>query len=184
MNRIAVQRHSVFTQSLHWLTAILVVAAFILGPEGSQQQIYAAANDLQRQWHETLGLSVFTLSIVRILWRVLDQRPPATPAPRWMGLASKVVLLALYGLLFAVPLSAVAGAWLQGHALTLLGGVQIAPWLSFSERLGSSLAELHSWLADSLLVVAGVHAGAAIYHHAMLKDDVLRSMLPKWVPGL
>ena len=182
MNRPAPMPHSVITQTLHWLTAILVLAAFILGPEGSQQQVYAAANDFQRQWHETLGLSVFALSIMRLLWRFVDRRPTPVPAPPWMTMASKAVLVALYLLLFAVPLTSVTGAWLQGHALSFVGGMEVAPLLGLNDGLGSALAGLHSWLADSLLVVAGVHAAAAIYHHAMLKDDVLRSMLPKWVP--
>jgi cytochrome b561 len=48
----------------------------------------------------------------------------------------------------------------------------------------SSLAHLADWgdvhgfLGDAILVLAGLHAVAAIYHHVLLKDGVLKSMLP------
>ena len=89
-----------------------------------------------------------------------------------------VVQAALYVLLFAVPLTAITGAWLEGHALTLLGGAMVPPPLAESHELGASLAEVHTWLGDAILWLAGVHAAAGLLHHYVLKDGVLRSMLP------
>src|SRR5574340_940936 len=81
--------------------------------------------------------------------------------------------------LFALP--ATAGAWLEGHPLTLLAGVRIGPLLPESHALGSAIAEVHSWLGDAIMWVAGVHAAAALFHHFVLRDDVLASMLPLWL---
>ena len=83
----------------------------------------------------------------------------------------------LYVLLFLVPLTAIAGAWLQGHPLTWLGGT-IGPWIAPAHDAGTIAAEVHGWLGDALLWVAGLHAAAALYHHYVLRDGVLRSMLP------
>ena len=88
------------------------------------------------------------------------------------------VLPALYLLLFAVPLTAIAGAWLEGHPLTLLAGLQVAPQIAESHDLGVTISELHTWLGDAILWLAGLHAVAALYHHFFLKDGVLKSMLP------
>jgi len=60
--------------------------------------------------------------------------------------------------------------------------LQIAPQLALSHDTGTTIATLHTWLGDAILWVAGFHAIAAIYHHLFLKDDVLSSMLPVWVP--
>ena len=90
---------------------------------------------------------------------------------------------ALYALLFALPLTAIAGAWLEGHPLTFLAGVTIAPLTGLSHDAGATIAAIHSWLGDAILWVAGFYALAALYHHFVLKDGVLLSMLPRWVYG-
>jgi cytochrome b561 len=175
-------RYGPVAQAFHWVTAILVLVAFIYGPGGSEQRVYSPARDFDRQLHETLGMCVFALAAMRMLWRAVAARPDPPQVPRWMGIASKAVQWGLYVLLFAVPLTAIAGAWLEGHPLTLLGGIEIPPLLGLSHDLGAQIATLHTWLGDAILWLAGFHALAALYHHIVLKDGVLASMLPRWLP--
>ena len=172
------QRFGAVAQTLHWLTAILVLAAFTYGLGGSEQRVYLPARDFDRQIHETLGLCVFALLVLRVLWKMFDQRPQPEELPRWMEIAAKSLQGVLYLLLFAVPASAIAGAWLEGHPLTLLGNVRIGPLLTEAHAVGSTIASIHTWLGDTILWVAGLHATAALYHHVVLRDSVLRSMLP------
>jgi len=174
-------RYGIVAQAFHWLTAIFVLAAFLYGPGGSEQRVYSPARDFDRQLHETLGLCVFTLVVLRVLWRMVDTRPEPVQLARWMALAAKAVQGVLYLLLFALPLSAVAGAWLEGHPLTLLGGWQIPPPVGISHATGATIATLHTWLGDAILWLAGLHALAALYHHFVRKDGVLVAMLPRWV---
>jgi cytochrome b561 len=181
MPRTVPDRYGVVAQSFHWLTAVLVLVAFTLGPGGPEDRVYAAARDADRQLHESLGLAVFVLVVLRSIWRMLDEHPDPPPVSRWMGLAARATQAALYVLLFAVPLTAITGAWLGGHPLTLVAGLRVAPWLPTSHGIGATLAEVHGWLGDVLLWVAGLHALAALYHHVMLKDGVLVSMLPRWM---
>jgi cytochrome b561 len=77
-----------------------------------------------------------------------------------------------------VPLTAISGAWLEGHPLTFLGQVRVGPLLPEVHNLGKAIASIHTWLGDAILWIAGVHAVAALYHHFVLRDRVLRSMLP------
>lgn len=170
-------RYSSLEQALHWATAILVVAAFIYGPGGSESRVYSEAREFDRRLHETLGLGVLVLTAIRLAWRAFDARPDPPAVPRWMGIAAKSVQVLLYLLLFAVPLTAITGAWLEGHPLTWLGG-DIGPLIGKSHATGEKIAEFHTWLGDTILWVAGLHALAALYHHFALRDGVLRSMLP------
>ena len=179
----SVARYSAPAQALHWLTAILVLIAFIFGPGGSEERVYAASRDFDRQLHETLGACVLTLVALRILWWTVDTRPNPPQAPRWMEITARLVQTTLYVLLFAVPLSAIAGAWLEGHPLTLLGGIRISPLVSESHANGAKIASIHTWLGDAIVWVAGMHALASLYHHFFLKDSVLKSMLPHWISG-
>ena len=114
-------RYGVVAQALHWATAVLVLVAFIYGPGGSEQRVYAPAQDFDRQLHETLGLSVLALVAIRLAWRMVDARPDPPQVARWMGVPAKVVRVALYVLLFGVPLTAITGAWLEGHPVTACG---------------------------------------------------------------
>jgi cytochrome b561 len=132
--------------------------------------------------HETVGTAVFVLASFRVLWRLLDMRPDPPEAPRWILLASRLVHGALYLLLFALPITAVSGAWLEGHPMTLLGDIRIGPYAPASHDIGARVASVHGWLGDTVMWLAGVHAAAAIFHHAVLRDGVLLSMIPRWLP--
>jgi cytochrome b561 len=174
-------RYGRAAQLLHWATAVLVLAAFIYGPGGPESRVYAPARDFDRHLHETLGSAVFVLAVVRVLWRMVARRPDPVPAGRWMRLAAAAVQGVLYLLLFAVPLTAILGAWLEGHPLAYLGGLEIGAPFAASHELGARIASIHGWLGDSILWVAGLHAAAALYHHLVLKDGVLAAMLPAWL---
>jgi cytochrome b561 len=171
-------RYGGVAQFFHWATATLVVAAFVYGPGGSEQRVYSLAKDFDRQLHETLGIGVFAITLIRLGWRAFDAAPDDPPMPPWIRLSSKVVHATIYILLPALPLTAISGAWLEGHPLTLLGNVHIGPLLMEAHDVGSVIASIHTWLGDTILWVAGVHAAAALYHHFVLRDGVLRSMLP------
>ncbi len=171
-------RYGAVAQAFHWASAVLVVAAFVYGPGGSEQRVYSAAKDVDRQLHETLGLAVLALALLRMAWRAFDAAPADPPVPAWMKLSSKIVRATIYALLLIVPLTAILGAWLEGHPLTLLGNVRLNPAFGEAHSVGSAIASLHTWLGDTILWVAGLHAAAALYHHFVLRDRVLRSMLP------
>ena len=66
----------------------------------------------------------------------------------------------------------------QVEIVTLLAGVVFPSPLARSHDLGVRISELHTWLGDAIVWIAGAHALAAIYHHAILKDTTLVSMLP------
>lgn len=175
-------RYGAVAQLFHWATAILVLVAFIYAPGGSEQRVYAPAADFDRQLHETLGLCVLALAVMRILWRMRDTHPDPPQVARWMGIAAKAVQWTLYLLLFALPFTSITGAWLEGHPLTLLAGVKIPPLLGLSHDIGATIARIHGWLGDAILWLAGAHALAALYHHFVLRDGTLASMLPRWLP--
>lgn len=180
MNR-SFNRFGAVAQFFHWVTAVLVLVAFIYGPGGSESRVYSAAADPGRRIHETLGLCVFALSILRLLWRTFDHRPETELASPWMGIAATIVQWALFVLLLALPITAITGAWLEGHPLTVIAGVDIPPMFGEAKSTGATIAWIHTWLGDAIMWIAGLHAVAALYHHFVLKDHVLKSMLPQWL---
>lgn len=170
--------HGAVTRAFHWLTVILVGAAYLVSAGGPELRIYSASMDATRQTHETLGILVFAVTLLRILWRSVDRRPEEPPMPAWMRLSSKAVHLALYGLLVAIPAAGVLGAWLEGHPLTLLTGTAFGPLLPLEHDLGHAVTEIHTVLGNVIVWLAALHALAALFHHFVLRDGVLVSMLP------
>lgn len=177
-------RYDALSQAFHWITAIAVVIAFILGPEGFGRLMHDGIDPATRSdivWHESLGILVLVLTVARLLWVAVRPAAPTFEMAGWMHLASKLTHLALWTLLLALPATALLALGGEGHPLTLLGGVRVDQMPLIA---GSRLAELADWgdvhgfLGDAILVLAGLHAVAAIYHHVLRKDGVLKSMLP------
>jgi cytochrome b561 len=171
------ERYGTVTQVIHWVTAVLVVAAFAYGPGGSERSAYRPSRDAQRLIHETLGISVLVLTLVRVAWARLDTRPIHHLAGP-LATVARVVQWLLYGLLIAVPCAAIAGAWLGGHPVELLGGLRFASPLATDPALAELIATIHTKMGNIILWIAAIHASGAAYHHLVLKDQVLASMLP------
>jgi cytochrome b561 len=173
-----VERYRAPAQLFHWVTALLVVAAYIVSVGGPETRVYSPANDFSRALHELLGLSVFALTLVRVCWRRIFPPPKSPDMPEWMELGARLGHWTIYALLVLVPLTAILGAWLEGHPLTLLVLGNVQPWLPPSRQFGLAMANIHGWLGDALIWLAGIHAAAALFHHFWRRDTVLLSMLP------
>jgi len=170
--------YNAVSRCVHWLTALLVVATFILGPEDFDEAEKFEV-DWRVQVHETLGLIVFGLSIFRIIWMLFAQPRVHIPMSTIMSISAKALQAALYFLLLAVPLTAVFGIWLNGDELNLIRNTTIVAPFATMENAGELLLDLHPVLSDLLIWLAGVHAAAALFHHYILKDTVLKAMISK-----
>lgn len=171
-------RYGAVAQTFHWLTVVLVGAAFLLSEGGPESRVYAAERAQGLALHETLGIAVLVVLVLRLIWRAVDRAPEEPPMPGWMLLSSRLVHWLLYALLVAIPATAILGAWYEGHPVTILGIGAIGPLLTGSHDLGQSLTGIHTFLGDAIIWVAGVHAAAALFHHFFMRDRVLLSMLP------
>lgn len=169
-------RYGAAIQTFHWLTVVLVLAAYVLS-KGDRYSLYSAAADGLRRTHEMLGALVLIVVVMRLLWRLIDSTPAKQPVPRWMAAAAKLVQFALYALLITIPATAVLGTWLEGLPVTL-PGFDIAPQITEAHGLGQLIMEIHITLGNAILWVAGVHAAAALFHHFYLRDKVFQSMVP------
>jgi cytochrome b561 len=170
-------RYGGIAQMFHWLTAVLVLAAFLVSEGGPPARVYGEANAATLLLHESLGMAVLLVVAVRLIWRAVDRLPDEVPMPQWMALLSRVTHWGLFALLVAVPATAIVGAWLGGHPVTIYGIGAIGPFFGRSD-LGETLAEVHGFLGDTVMWLAGLHAAAALFHHFVLRDRVLRAMLP------
>jgi len=166
-------RHTI---ALHWITAALVLLLW-----GSAQLIDFFAKGAPR-WnmlgvHMTLGVILAVILLRRVFWRFTagTRLPPADAG--WRGRAAVATHFLLYGLLIAQVLLGFANAWVRGeHVYTWF----VIPAFDPADKdLRHNVGELHELGANLILIVAGLHAAAGLFHHYMLRDGVLRRMWPK-----
>ena len=162
------------TIHMHWLTAFLVVALWLIAqiiddfPKGMPR---IAA----RSTHIVLGLVLLIVVIRRIWWRTSHGRHLAAPGPRWMAVAATAAHHLLYFGLVAVLLLGITNAWVRGD--NVFGLFSIPKLMPGHTHLRPIVESLHEFAADGLLVLAALHALAALWHHYIVKDGVLRRML-------
>ncbi len=184
MQQKSLTQYDNLSKAFHWITAIAVAIAFVLGPSDFGRLLHDGIDPGTRidiVWHESLGITVFTLTLLRLVWVGVRRVTPRPQMTAWMRLLSQLVHLILWVLLFALPITALLALGTEGHPLTLLGGFRIneLPLVANSHLSGlADWGEVHKFLGDVIMWLAGIHALAAVYHHFKLKDGVLKSMLP------
>jgi cytochrome b561 len=184
MNTTTSPRYDTLSQIFHWVTAVAVGSAFVLGPEGFGHLMRDGV-DPATHWdivvHESLGILVFALTALRLLWLAVRPTPPQTLENGAMKTLAKLAHVGLWLMLLAVPVTALLTLASESSPLTLLGGLRAD---HLDAYLPAALADLADWgdvhtlLGDAIVWLAGLHAAAALFHHFKVKDGVLLSMMP------
>jgi len=172
-------RYSAGLRRIHWLTVVLVAAAYILV---EQRGLFPRGSDgrtLMLQGHFLAGLSVFAFALWRIALRVRNGTPPVSPAlPAWQSWSARALHLALYAFVLLMPLLGLATAWTTGKAVTLpFTDLTLSSPLAVDKVLGHRLEDLHGTIGEVFYWIIGLHVVAALYHHLWRRDDTLRRML-------
>ncbi len=181
--------YSGFAKLLHWLIALLIagmvgLGTYMTGVEGDfQYKLWLY------QLHKSLGVTLFALVAIRLAWRQIAPPPPMPAAmPGWERRAAHVAHAGLYLLMFAMPLS----GWARVSASPLSVPTNVfglftlphIPWLASlpaetKEAWEPVFQTVHWALAWTLVALAAIHALAALRHAFILRDDVMRRMLPR-----
>ncbi len=172
-------RYGAVPQALHWVTAICVMVGWLLGqfndafPKGPPRALAL--------WtHMTLGELVVLFLVARLVWRFTNPPPPLEPTlfGCLLEIASRISHWTLYVLLVAVPFVGIVVQLKRGNALPIFGVWELAsPWPA-DRALARSVLGVHEVLANLLLILAGIHSGAALIHHYAFRDRTLARMLP------
>lgn len=174
--------YSPVARRFHWIT---VAAVFVMIPlglgmtyRGNTLDIWDGLTNGLYSAHKLLGFLVLWLTAGRLTYRLLRGAPPDEPTLAWwQKAASHLVHWALYGLLLIVPLFGWIGVSLY-PALTIFDLFNLPALTGPNEEVAKRVLALHGWLAMLLgLAIAG-HIVAALSHHFIRKDGVLRRMLP------
>lgn len=171
--------HDRMTISLHWITALLVVGLWIIG-----QTVDFPPRDWRvdyRSLHIVFGVALGVILLVRLIWR-LARHETLPPIDRGLLLAlARVTHWALYVLLIATVALGIGTTWTRGDNIFNL--FTLPAYDPGNRTLMRSIHGWHALAANAVLIVAGIHAAAALFHHYILRDETLRRMLPRALRG-
>ena len=169
-----VTRYDPRTIRLHWLTAALVLLLWCLG-ETIDWFARGTPRVGARSVHNTVGVLLALVLLARLGWRAADgERLP--PEPGWAGRLSTGMHVALYVAVGVTVLAGFASVWVRGD--TLFNWFTVPAFDPGNKALKEGVEEVHEVSANLTLILAALHAAAALVHHFVWKDDVLRRMLP------
>ena len=163
--------------ALHWATAALVVANFVLA-EIWDYFAKPTAHFLQAT-HMSFGILLGLVIIARLVWRQMPGHQLSSLEAGWVRIASKAGHYVLYVLLVVEVGLGVFVQWVRGKPLSFFGLGIPSPLAALPRPVRHQITEVHDWVAWTIIIIAAAHAAAALYHHYVLKDRVLVRMLPR-----
>ena len=164
------------TVLIHWLVAAATVVTVICG----LTTVYANGAALTRSSlfvHQTIGFGIFLVMIFRALWRVTHPAPPLPgDTPRNQRLAAAATHILLYVTMFALAITGYTGLAARGRDITIAGLFNLPLIVPMDRPLSVTSQALHNYGQYLLYALLALHVGAALYHHFVLKDGLLRRM--------
>ena len=179
MAAIAKTRYDTVAMNLHWLIAALLI--FMLSFGGGLMETKGGSSAPAPSVHVSIGVSILVLTFFRLAWRIANP-PPAYPASmaKWEQMASKATQLLFYVLLIGIPLT----GWLAtprflSHSETIMGITVFGAFpLPGAPNVGLPMRGIHELLSNLSIALLALHVLAALKHHFINRDGVLRRMLP------
>ena len=174
------ERYSRTAIALHWLLAVAIFGSLGLGwymtglPFSPRQlRLY--------NYHKWAGITILTLSALRLAWR-LTHRPPPLPLavqssmPGWRLRVHHVAHRLMYLLFFAVPLAGWAYSSMAGFPIVWFGVLALPDFVAVDKEFAKTFKPVHAILAYTLLSLVVLHVAAALKHQFVDRDGLLYRM--------
>ena len=179
-------RYTAVAIVLHWVMALGIAALATMGLVMVHGKLDPLRQFQLYQLHKSIGITILLTVVFRLGWRLAFRPPPLPgsmpPAERAAAAGSH---LFLYALLFALPFTgwALVSSSVFNIPTVLYGAI---PWpdlpvfstLHDKAPVEAVLKIVHAYGAYTLIALVAIHTSAALRHHFIIKDDVLRRMLP------
>nr|WP_086939968.1 cytochrome b [Thaumasiovibrio occultus] len=160
----------------HWVSALTVFALFGVGLWMVGLDYYSSWYRTAPHWHKSVGLLLALLTLLRMAWKMLKPHP-AIEGKRWEVIAAKSAHHTMYLLLAVMFISGYLISTSDGRAIAVFNWFEIPGAGELFPQQSDLAGKAHYYSAWLLIVLAGVHALAALKHHFIDKDNTLLKML-------
>jgi cytochrome b561 len=165
-----------FSRLLHWTMAVMVLTMLGIG---MAMVVSLADYHLLVSIHRPLGIAILILAVVRLVNRLLNPPPPfPVTMSRLERRAATASELAMYGLMFVLPLVGWGMLSAARYPIVLVGSLHLPFVLPHSPKLYATLRQAHTILAYLFFITFMSHAGAILFHTLIVRDGMLKRMAP------
>ncbi len=178
MQKNTKDQYGTVSKILHWGMAVLIISMLFCGlimtdlsPSPFRWKVYMI--------HKSVGLVILFLIVSRLVWRfinIVPELPKSLPATH-RNLA-KLSPYILYAMMIVMVLSGYIMSDMGGYAISFFDIFTLPHLFSKNQSLSAIAAKTHGIAAYCFIVILTTHVFAAFYHHFVLKNEVLKRMLP------
>jgi cytochrome b561 len=169
-------RFGLVSISFHWLLALLIIVMLALGlymttlPVSPQKfKLYGL--------HKEIGMTILLLAFLRLFWRLANRVPPLDELSMFEKISAKAMHWLLYGFMFAMPITGWLMTSAAGFPVSFFGWFTVPDLIGPNDAYRKLFDTVHEWLGYGLIAAISLHTAAALKHHFIDKDDILRRML-------
>lgn len=167
----------------HWISAIATLTLFGMGVYLTSYGYYSP-NFLEiAHFHYALGILLFGVVLVRIVWRLTSK----TPAPLTNSLAGKISIKLIKFLLYVLLLMIMVSGYLictsEGQTINVFNLFEVKSYMLLDTEQLNKAGQTHKYLSWVLFGLVLLHVAAALFHHFFVKDRTLVRMIkPEHTP--
>lgn len=164
------------TKLFHWLVFLLVAAQYLVG-EFMPHIGRTTENAGLVAVHIGLGGFILAIIIAAIAWRLLHPVPQLPELPGWQRVTAAIMHWSLYALILVMAVLGWAATNFRGWNVTV-AGIDLPLLANKGDRWAHTAGDIHSLLVNVLLALVALHVAAALFHHFIKRDAVLRRIMP------
>ncbi|MEF1288808.1 cytochrome b [Vibrio sp. M260118] len=170
------QNYNLVARVVHWLSALVVIGLFAVGLWMVDLSYYSEWYRTAPHWHKSIGLLLGGLTLFRLVWKIVTASPKVKGAS-YEVLGAKLAHLAMYAILFVLFCSGYLISTADGRGIDVFNWFTVPSLGALIANQADIAGEVHFYAAWSLIILAAVHALAALKHHFINKDNTLRKMI-------
>ena len=160
--------YGVLARLFHWLTFLVLLFQLPLG-------LYSEFKLTVENIHIVIGISIFYLTLLRLIWKFLNPKPITSAVNKLQLIASKAVHGLFYVTLLLITISGILKLLLSGEEVNFIISKVYIDY--FNYELANQFHVVHVISAYFLVLLFTIHLGAVVYHHLIQKDPILKKML-------
>ncbi|MBW5429117.1 cytochrome b [Vibrio cholerae] len=170
------QHYNLVTRSIHWISALVVIGMFAVGTWMMDLSYYSEWYRTAPHWHKSVGLLLAGLTLFRLIWKALSSSPKIEGA-LWEIVAAKSAHHLMYVGLFVLFVSGYLISTEDGRGIEVFNWFTVSGAGALFENQADIAGNIHFYTAWGLIILAGLHAVAALKHHFINRNNTLRKML-------
>ncbi len=171
-----VQNYNLVARAMHWISALAIIGLFAVGLWMVDLSYYSEWYRTAPHYHRSIGILLAIVTVARIAWKHITASPKAE-GKAYEVAAAKLAHAVMYVLLITIFITGYLISTSDGRGIEVFNWFTVPGAGELFPNQSDLAGEIHFYSAWAVILIAGLHALAALKHHFIDKDNTLRKML-------